>query len=95
MFNRLNKILAAKFSRKDDLSRQVEIARTLDISRKEFERLFPNESIEVVSMRNKTMTVRVTSSVAANELRLHEPKFIVAVNEQLGKEAVNRIVYRF
>jgi len=95
MFKSLSNILSAKFSRNDDLSRQVEIAKVLDLCRGEIKKLFPEEEIEVVSLKNKTVLILVSSPALASELRLRESSLITAVNTALHKQVIKRIIYRF
>ena len=95
MFSSLSKILSSKFGRNDDLSRQVEIAKVLDLCRGEIKKLFPEEEITVVSLKNKTVLILVSSPALASELRLRESSIITAVNTALHKQVIKRIVYRF
>ena len=95
MFNRLSHILQNKFSRKDDLSRQVEIAKILDYCRSELKKIFPEEEIEVVSLKDKTLLIRLKNSVLASELRLREYEMINKVNTQFGSEVIRKTIYRF
>lgn len=95
MFKSLSNILSSKFSRKDDLSRQLEIARILDLCRAEFRYLYPAEEINAVSLKNGTLLVQVSNSVLASDLRLREPNIISKVNANVGKEVLKRIIYRF
>lgn len=94
MFNRLSNILSSKFSRKDDLSRQVEIAQVLDLCRREFKTQFPNEEVRVMSLKNKILSVEVSSSALASEVRLREQIIISKINTMTGQEALKKIVYR-
>jgi len=96
MFNKLGSILKGKFSRKDDFSKQVEIAQVLDLARAEIKKLLPRaEDIEVVSLKNKTLLIQIPNSVLASELRLREYEMIKKINKQLGKEALEKVIYRF
>jgi len=95
MFNSLSKLLHDKFSRKDDLSKQIEIVKVFDIYRAEIKNVFPEEDIEVVSLKDKTLLVRLNNSVLANELRLREANVIHKINAVMSKEVLNKIIYRF
>lgn len=95
MFNSLSKLLHDKFSRKDDLSRQVEIAKVLDLYRAELTKLYPDEAITVVSLKNKTLLIQLNNSVLASELRLRQQNLIQKLNAAMSKEVVNKIIYRF
>ncbi|MDP3741645.1 MAG: DciA family protein [bacterium] len=95
MFNSLSNILSSKFKRKDDLSRQIEIAKVLDLCREEFRYLFPSEEINVVSLKNKALLVELDNSVLASELRMRETRIISKINGQIGNEVIKKIIYRF
>ena len=91
---RLSKILSDRFERQDDLSKQLAIVKVFDLFRDELKKL-NFDGVELVSLKNKTLTLQIESSVAANELRLREDKIIKAINQGLGKEVLRRVVYRF
>ena len=96
MFNDLGKILKGKFTRKEDFSKQVEIAQVLDRVREEIKTLLPNaEGIEVISLQNKVLSISAPNSVLASEIRLRAPDIIAKINEKFSKEVVNRVIYRF
>ncbi|OGE77877.1 MAG: hypothetical protein A2751_02425 [Candidatus Doudnabacteria bacterium RIFCSPHIGHO2_01_FULL_46_14] len=95
MFNSLSKLLGDKFSRKDDLSKQIEIVKVFDVYREEMKNLFPEEEITVVSLKDKTLLIQLNNSVLANELRLREWNIISKINATMSKEVVKKIIYRF
>lgn len=92
---RLSNILQSKFQRKDDLSQQLEIVRVFDVFKSEVGKIFPKQTPQPLSLKNKTLTVQVSSSAQANELRLREPNMISKINANLGKEVLKKIIYRF
>jgi len=94
MVQRLSSILSAKFSQKDDLSKQLEIVKVFDLVRAELKKIKFND-VKLISLKNKTLTLHIESSVAANELRLREDAIIKSINQDLGKEVLRRMVYRF
>ncbi len=95
MFSSLSKILKDKFSRKDDLSKQIEIVKVFDIYRAEVINLYPEENISVVSLKDKTLLIQVDSSVLASELRLRETNIIHKINAVMSKQILEKIIYRF
>ena len=96
MVQRLSSILSAKFSQKDDLSKQLEIVKVFDLYRQELKKLFPEEKdAKLVSLKNKILTIKTSSSVAANELRMREGGIINLINQNSQKEIIKRVVYRF
>lgn len=95
MWGKLGGILGAKFSRKDDLSRQLEIVKVFDLYRQELEKFLPDLDVELVSLKNKTLKVRVTSPVMANELRMREGEILRQINKSFGRDVVGRVAYRF
>lgn len=95
MFNKLGNILGAKFSRQDDLSRQLEIVRVFDLYRQELKKFLPDLDVELVSLKNKTLKVRVTSSVMGSELRLREYEILNTINQSFDEPVINRVTFRF
>lgn len=96
MFKKLSDALKDKFSRKDDFSRQLEIVKVFDLYRQELKKLFPEEKdVKLVSLKNKILTIKTSSSVAANELRMREGGIINLINQNSQKEIIKRVVYRF
>lgn len=96
MSTKLGDILGGKFSRKDDLSRQIAIVRVFDIYREEVAKQFSSQvSVRPVSLRHKVLTVSAGSSVLASELRMREGEVVKEINKQLEKEIVKRVIYRF
>ena len=93
MIERLGKIIRAKFSRQDDLSRQLEIVKVFDLYRAQTKNL-PGKA-EPVSLKHKVLTVQTQSSVQTSELRFRESNVINEINQRLGKEVIKRVVYRF
>lgn len=96
MFRKLSDTLGAKFKRKDELGRQLEIARVFDIYKKEHQTLFPNDQkSRPVVLKNQILTIKTSSSVLANELRLREGEMVEKINNQIGGGAVKKIIYKF
>lgn len=96
MFHKLSDHLKAKYSRKNDLSRQLEIVKVFDIYKEEIKKIFGDEKkIKPLSLRNKILKVGTESSAAASELRMHEGRILRKINSLPGKELVKRIVYQF
>lgn len=96
MFNKLSNILGNKFSRKDDLSKQLEIVKVFDLYRQEIKKFLPaGTEVRLVSLKNKVLTVSIPSSVLASELRLRETSALQNINSRFGNDAVTRVRYRF
>lgn len=95
MFKSLAKLLHDRFARQSDLSHQVEIVKVFDLYRQEISRLFPEDEVVAVSLKNGTLLVRLTNSLLASELRLREGPVISKINTVIGKEAIKKVVYRF
>lgn len=96
MFKKLGDTLSAKFQRRDEFSKQLEIVKVFDLYKQQLKKILPHtQRIKPESLKNGVLTVRVSSAVAANELRLQESGIIIAINGVIGREAVRRIVYRF
>ena len=90
---KLSKLLADKFQQGDNFSKQLKIIKVFDLFREEI-KILEFEPIEIISLKNKTLTVKVESSVAANELRLRESRIIETINRELG-DVLRKVIYRF
>ena len=47
---------------------------------------------EAVELKNKTLYVRLTSSVLREELSYGKEKIIKMINEEMGKEVINKLI---
>ncbi|NHN25115.1 DUF721 domain-containing protein [Flavobacterium jejuense] len=47
---------------------------------------------EAVELKNKTLYVRLTSSVLREELSYGREKIIKMINEEMGKEVINKLI---
>lgn len=95
MFKKLSESLKEKFSRKNELSKHIEIVRVFDLYRNQVREANPRLVALPVKLRNKVLTVQTASSAQANELRYSEKNILEAVNQALGREVIRRVVYRF
>ncbi|KKW23485.1 MAG: hypothetical protein UY65_C0002G0010 [Parcubacteria group bacterium GW2011_GWA2_51_12] len=91
----LSDSLSEKFSRKDDLSRQLWIVKVFDLYRKELARIFGSVIGEPRILKQGVLHVDTSSPSAASELRLREREIIDAINTQLKKPELKKITYRF
>lgn len=91
---KLANILQSKYGQKDDLSRQLEIVKVFDIFKAEAGKIFPKQTPQPISFKNKVLTVQTASSAQANELRLRANNIIQSINQGLSKEVVKRVIYR-
>lgn len=71
------------------LGRAAQAAHVCGVARKLSEGEF-----EPVSFRNGILKIRVDSNVRAHLLRLKQGKIISAVNDELGRKWVERIVFK-
>jgi predicted nucleic acid-binding Zn ribbon protein len=96
MAEKLVNILSDKFRRKDELSKQLQIVKVLDLYKLELSKLHPlDREIRPLSLKNGVLTVKAPSSVAAHQLRLHEAEWLAKINHNLGGTIVKRVSYRF
>ncbi len=96
MFDKLSNTLRARFGRKDELSRQLQIVKVFDIYKEEVKKLFADsDQIKPISFRNKTLTIQTTSAAMANELRFKEAEIFKKINAELKGVVVKRATYRF
>ncbi len=49
------------------------------------------DTTRAVYLKNHTLTIACLSSVAAQEMRLHEVNIIAEINRKIGKEEVQKI----
>ena len=49
------------------------------------------DKAKALYLKNKALTVAATSSVVGQELKLHEPDILKALNEKVGSKVVERI----
>lgn len=47
---------------------------------------------DAIELKNKTLYVRLTSSVLREELSYGKEKIIKMINEEMGKEVINRLM---
>ena len=96
MFNKLGGLLGGRLGKQDELSRQLQIVKVLDLYRAETKKIFPNQQGEgPISVKDKVLTVSVESAAAASEMRYLQESVIRAINQAMGYEAVKKIIYRF
>lgn len=53
-----------------------------------------NSYTQEVVLKNNTLMVSLTSSILRNELSLGKEKIIAMLNEELGKEIIENIIFR-
>jgi hypothetical protein len=53
-----------------------------------------NSYTQEVVLKNNTLMVSLTSSIVRNELSLGKEKIITMLNEELGKEIIENIIFR-
>ena len=96
MFKKISTILSRKFSKKDDLSKQIQIVKVFDLYRDGDKSFFPKgPEARPISLRNMVLTIQATSSSHASELRIREYEIMETINHHFGSEVVKRILYRF
>ena len=91
---------------KDDMMKRIKNAGigsavhatdVLDVVKKVLTKEFEEDIARKVTplfFRNGTITLRTTSSIIAQEVRLREKEFAKRINEQLGKNAVSHFLWR-
>lgn len=92
-FQSLGKIIN-KNVKKTGLSKQIEIAMALEKFHYVIKEIWGDKILEKangISIKNKTLTVAVLSSVVAQEINLKEGVIIDKINSYFNKEVVNKI----
>ena len=92
---RLADTLHDRFSRRDELSRQLQIVKVFDLYKVAVRRMFGSLIGRPKSLKYSTLYVETTSADAASELRLREPEILDAVNGPFRNAVVSKIIYRF
>lgn len=92
---KLDKFLDEKFTRRDDLARQLRIVRVFDIYKSVLKAGGFAGKVHPVSITKGILTVVAGSGAEASELRFYEKAALGEINAKLGKATVARIRYRF
>ncbi|OGE75634.1 MAG: hypothetical protein A3K06_00575 [Candidatus Doudnabacteria bacterium RIFCSPHIGHO2_01_52_17] len=87
--------LSEKFSRRDDLSRQLRIVKVFDLYREAVAKIFGSAIALPRSLKRTVLSVETSSAAAASELRLREGEVLEAINVQFKSPQVTKIIYRF
>ena len=96
-FGRLTKGDMMKRIKHAGIGSEVHATDVLEVVRQEIAKEFePDISKEVhpLFFRNKTVTLRSSSSLIAQEVRLKEAELASRINETLGKEVVAHFLWR-
>ncbi|MBD3311720.1 MAG: DUF721 domain-containing protein [Candidatus Magasanikbacteria bacterium] len=95
-FTPLGKALDNKMNSQNDLKKQVEASQIVEITEKVLKNMFDNDiakHAKPLFLKNRTLTISCSSSVAAQEIRLNQAKIVKKINKELGKKEVDRIRY--
>lgn len=96
MFRKLSDSISEKFSRKDDLGKQVEIVRVFDAYKELAGKFLKKSQIpQPLKLQRQVLTIAISSPSEASELRLHDADIVNQINKKFGKEVVRRIAYKF
>jgi len=91
----LKKILGEGLEKKG-LGKSIQAALACDDVEKALREILPEtimDKTKVVSLKNFVITVRTSSSVIAQEIRLHEGDIINRLREKFGQETIKGIRY--
>lgn len=78
------------------LQGQLDATQVVDIANEVFSKIFPEDQVVHVKplfLKNRTLTVSCSSSVAAQEIRLNQKKIVEHLNKAMGGKHVDRIRY--
>lgn len=86
-----------KAVRKVGVGSTVEAAGILELCKKSLEELFGEDTakeIRPLFFRHNTITIRASSPVIAQEVKLREHELVNNINQKLGKEEVRHIAWK-
>lgn len=78
------------------LKRQVEATFVIESANSIIQSLLgPEQALHAkpLFLKNRTLTITCSSSVVAQEIRLHQSEIVEKINQKLGKKEVDRIRY--
>lgn len=96
-FGRLTKGDMMKRIKSAGIGSTIHATDVLDVAKKVLIKEFEEDVASQVNplfFRNGTVTLRTSSSLIAQEVRLREGEFAKRINEQLGKEVVTHFLWR-
>lgn len=80
--------------RRAGLEKQVGASLVIEEFRKVLIRNFGQKilnKVKILHLKKKMLTLSVTSSIIAQEIKLNEKKFLKEINEELGRKLVDEI----
>lgn len=78
---------------KTTLKRAVDAAIIVDVAKNILTNMFPllESSVEVVSVRNYVLSLRISSSAFSSQIRIKKNYFLRLLNEKIGTETVREL----
>ena len=82
-----------RFLKQNNLDQKYDLQSVVMIWENLLGKLIADKTLEIY-INNKTLFVKLESSVIRNELSFAKSKLIKEINEMMGKEIINEIVFR-
>lgn len=95
-FTPLGNALKQKMERNNPLKKQVEASQIVEVASAAISGILPPvlaDSVKPLFLKNRTLTVSCGSSSVAQEIRLHQLEIVAKINQELGRNEVDRIRY--
>jgi len=95
-FTPLGDALHQRMTKNQPLKKQVETSLVIEIAEKVIAKILGVENSRMAKplfLKNRTLTITCSGSVAAQEIRLHQQEIVEKINQELGKSEVDRIRY--
>jgi predicted nucleic acid-binding Zn ribbon protein len=95
-FTPVGDTLNKKVKQDQSLQSQLDASDVLEVAKKIFTQMFGDDGqthIKPLFLKNRTLTVTCSSSTLAQEIRLNQATIVEKINQELGKNEVDRIRY--
>lgn len=96
VFIPLGNALKQKMDRNNPLKKQLESTQIVEIAVKVLGEVLSKDlavSAKPLFLKNRTLTVSCGNSAVAQEIRLYQVQIVEKINQELGKNEVDRIRY--
>lgn len=96
VFIPLGNALKQKMDHNNPLKKQLESTQLVEIATKVLGEILSKElssSAKPLFLKNRTLTVSCGNSAVAQEIRLYQTQIVEKINQELGKNEVDRIRY--
>jgi len=95
-FSSLGDTINSRFTQKGPLKKQLENSQIVEEAKVVLLDMFGKElalTANPLFIKNRTLTISCSSSAMAQEIRLNQTQIVEKLNEKLGRNEVDRIIY--